>query len=845
MGVGFRYFNADIHKILDFQTMEYGYASDLGITVDTDLIVAIAATQNAATLAATVAGFSLGDFSASVSSNVGWKGRNRGNWKNLRDGYTGDAFGISASLPIKPLDAGVFSIDGGVSIGIQSDFKCSFLDNALNFVGTMPEDLPNENCPNGPGYTPAAIANDIANSMFVWKGTKTIGVSLSAEYSPPVDADVPTDPEEAAADAAEAAAGEAIGLTIDAGISQTKIFKQYGGCFGPEPRVDGQQHSEADQVGALVDMLGYMWMGQDQRMEPVGGSSWFVQLAEILTHLTSSSAQLPSRVIQSVLAVVQHVTTRGEMPGNCGCMWCRASNLGECIPCTVGVAQMTKDTCRLRHWCKATPNSHGQCFAMDYTGNFALERLTHSDIQSSTTCKNSIEAGASAFVREGKCMLKNACLAIIPEKWEARGHSHSQALTDAQTACSAAEGCTWQVAHHRCISSVATSSTSDPWVDLEEETTEVVASTPVPLGGTGNGACQSGCSNDNGCSGDLTCFVRSSDLVRHYRTETYCASHHDVCSRPTQRCTSHTQTCGPAPCLASGFTSHRRVCVRWFGCRNVPTGWGCTRRGSPPCVQTCSATVTDCPTPKTTGNGWDLNVCAQTATRQVENIAPCPPDDPTCPHPPDEQGNPDANVQGCSGTPVTATNYCIDPSYAHGSTVAHDGLVFTKQQCENSNYGGASTPSHLWAHTFMPATQIVHNKPDDGGASNGIDAISRPNHTPKHPADPPPVPVLAHVASGTTEMSEQQDTNNQGALKRKIDHVLEKLSGLSNPDATPLLNWLSSGVRAVQEKIDEVSQSGTTIVAHRAIDAGEAADEAECYEEMRGPDGNLLHPWPY
>ena len=204
MGVGFRYFNADIHKILDFQTMEYGYASDLGITVDTDLIEAIAATQNAATLAATVAGFSLGDFSASVSSNVGWKGRNRGNWKNLRDGYTGDAFGISASLPIKPLDAGVFSIDGGVSIGIQSDFKCSFLDNALNFVGTMPEDLPNENCPNGPGYTPAAIANDIANSMFVWKGTKTIGVSLSAEYSPPVDADVPTDPEEAAADAAEA-----------------------------------------------------------------------------------------------------------------------------------------------------------------------------------------------------------------------------------------------------------------------------------------------------------------------------------------------------------------------------------------------------------------------------------------------------------------------------------------------------------------------------------------------------------------------------------------------------------------------------------------------------------------
>ena len=112
MGMSFKYFNADIHKILDFQTMEYGYASDLGLSIDTDLLDSISMPP---TRLEDMAENVLGEFSASVSSNVGWKGRNRGNWKNLRDGYTGDAFGIGASLPLKPLDAGVFSIDGGVT----------------------------------------------------------------------------------------------------------------------------------------------------------------------------------------------------------------------------------------------------------------------------------------------------------------------------------------------------------------------------------------------------------------------------------------------------------------------------------------------------------------------------------------------------------------------------------------------------------------------------------------------------------------------------------------------------------------------------------------------------------
>ena len=45
-GVGFKYFSGDIHKIYDFQTLEYGYASDLGVDVDADLVMAVLQTQN-------------------------------------------------------------------------------------------------------------------------------------------------------------------------------------------------------------------------------------------------------------------------------------------------------------------------------------------------------------------------------------------------------------------------------------------------------------------------------------------------------------------------------------------------------------------------------------------------------------------------------------------------------------------------------------------------------------------------------------------------------------------------------------------------------------------------------
>lgn len=78
-GVGFKYFSGDIHKIYDFQTLEYGYASDLGVDVDADLAMAVLQTQNdvASTarnvqlLSTAIQGWT--DVSATVSANVGWK----------------------------------------------------------------------------------------------------------------------------------------------------------------------------------------------------------------------------------------------------------------------------------------------------------------------------------------------------------------------------------------------------------------------------------------------------------------------------------------------------------------------------------------------------------------------------------------------------------------------------------------------------------------------------------------------------------------------------------------------------------------------------------------------------
>ena len=78
-GVEFKFFSGDIHKIYDFQTLEYGYASDLGIDVDSDLVAAVVGTQSEAVTAArnmnllrtSIDGWT--DVSATVSVNVGWK----------------------------------------------------------------------------------------------------------------------------------------------------------------------------------------------------------------------------------------------------------------------------------------------------------------------------------------------------------------------------------------------------------------------------------------------------------------------------------------------------------------------------------------------------------------------------------------------------------------------------------------------------------------------------------------------------------------------------------------------------------------------------------------------------
>ena len=78
---------------------------------------------------------------------------------------------------------------------------------------------------------------------------------------------------------------------------------------------DGTDHSDAENMNGdidnnekfqgLVDFLGYIWMGEDHRLNELDdaagtGDSWFVRLARLLANLLSSASQIPIRVLQTV-----------------------------------------------------------------------------------------------------------------------------------------------------------------------------------------------------------------------------------------------------------------------------------------------------------------------------------------------------------------------------------------------------------------------------------------------------------------------------------------------------------------------------------------------------------------
>ena len=113
----------------------------------------------------------------------------------------------------------------------------------------------------------------------------------------------------------EALANAETGVSFGASISSTRLLPMYSGCFGPMAKDDGTDHSDAESINGdidnnekfqgLVDFLGYIWMGEDHRLNELDaaagtGDSWFVRLAQLLGNLMQSAQQIPIRVLQTV-----------------------------------------------------------------------------------------------------------------------------------------------------------------------------------------------------------------------------------------------------------------------------------------------------------------------------------------------------------------------------------------------------------------------------------------------------------------------------------------------------------------------------------------------------------------
>ena len=200
LGLSAKFLDGAVHKVLDFQTQEYGYATDFGISIDAGFISEMWGVEDMTDLGPLLVTSVLSDIGASITSSVGWKGKNRNNWKNLNSGYTGDAFGVGASAEIPVLPP--FSVEGGIALGIQSQYGCSFLDSSFSFVGHSAETQEllekkiEKECPNPDSIGRAVfeVTNDVFNKMFVWDGTKTIGLSMGGG----LDEDFVPDPNKAA-----------------------------------------------------------------------------------------------------------------------------------------------------------------------------------------------------------------------------------------------------------------------------------------------------------------------------------------------------------------------------------------------------------------------------------------------------------------------------------------------------------------------------------------------------------------------------------------------------------------------------------------------------------------------
>ena len=205
---------------------------------------------------------------------------------------------------------------------------------------------------------------------------------------------------------------------VAVGISSTILLPMYSGCFGPNAKDDGAPHSDEEMFEGLVDFLGYIWMGEDEGLNRVNAGSgmeqhWFVRLAALLTNLMASSSMIPVRILQTVLAVVQHESNRKSMPSNCGCKFCKAVNTDTCIPCDPNpLLELTTSRCRARQWCvspvaatassaAAAPSTDGTCWAKDFSGNFYDQELTQ---PSAWRCEKACaDEGGCEWISRGKC----------------------------------------------------------------------------------------------------------------------------------------------------------------------------------------------------------------------------------------------------------------------------------------------------------------------------------------------------------------------------------------------------------------------------------------------------------
>ena len=92
LGGSIKFLEGSVHKILDFQTMEYGYATDFGVGINAEFVADIWGMEEGVDFAPLLASAMLSDISVSITTSVGFKGKNRNNWvsQTFKSFFSGD-----------------------------------------------------------------------------------------------------------------------------------------------------------------------------------------------------------------------------------------------------------------------------------------------------------------------------------------------------------------------------------------------------------------------------------------------------------------------------------------------------------------------------------------------------------------------------------------------------------------------------------------------------------------------------------------------------------------------------------------------------------------------------------